>query len=229
MSENRRYRKFTAQQKTELVLASLRGPKTITELCREHDISDSLLRKWREQFLAAGAERLSGKAERTEADELRRLEADYFLTAEIELGDLSHGVPILAVTEDQPLRLVLDPAGPSFSVMAQLYDSDYAMFGSMVKDYVRNMVFPRVADFVPSSTRQGAEAFLKSIRRTRDVFEYEAEDPENFSGIWEEYLAGNITMGEAAQRSIYVVQQTVQVIDPAATGRVHRRRAGRRG
>ena len=72
LSENRRYRKFTAQQKTELVLASLRGPKTIAQLCREHDISESLLRKWREQFLAAGAERLSGKAERTEADELRR-------------------------------------------------------------------------------------------------------------------------------------------------------------
>jgi transposase len=72
MSANRRYRKFSAQQKTERVLASLRGPKTIAELCREHDISDSLLRKWREQFLAAGAERLSGKAERTETDELRR-------------------------------------------------------------------------------------------------------------------------------------------------------------
>ena len=72
LSENRRYRKFSAQQKTELVLASLRGPKTIAQLCREHDISESLLRKWREQFLAAGAERLSARQERTEADELRR-------------------------------------------------------------------------------------------------------------------------------------------------------------
>jgi transposase len=72
MSDTRKYRKFTAQQKTELVLASLRGPKSIAELCREHEISESLLRKWREQFLAAGAERLSGKSERTEADELRR-------------------------------------------------------------------------------------------------------------------------------------------------------------
>ncbi len=72
MSDTRKYRKFTAQQKTEIVLASLRGPKTMTELCREHEIADSLLRKWREQFLAAGAERLSGKMERTEADELRR-------------------------------------------------------------------------------------------------------------------------------------------------------------
>jgi len=49
---------------------SLRGPKTMTEFCREHDIADSLLRKWREQFLAAGAERLQGKSERTEPDEL---------------------------------------------------------------------------------------------------------------------------------------------------------------
>ena len=53
------------------MLASLRGPKSVAELCREHDISDSLLRKWRDQFLAAGAERLQGKAERTEVDELR--------------------------------------------------------------------------------------------------------------------------------------------------------------
>lgn len=71
LSETKRYRKFTAQQKTEIVLASLRGNKTMAELCREHEIADSLLRKWREQFLAAGAERLSGKAERTEVDELR--------------------------------------------------------------------------------------------------------------------------------------------------------------
>ena len=71
-SARRQYRKFSAQQKTELVLASLRGQKSIAELCRDHDISETLLRRWREQFLAAGAERLHGKAERTEADELRR-------------------------------------------------------------------------------------------------------------------------------------------------------------
>ena len=71
MSETRKYRKFSVQQKTEIVLVSLRGPKSIAQLCREHDISESLLRKWRDQFLAAGAERLSGKAERTEIDELR--------------------------------------------------------------------------------------------------------------------------------------------------------------
>ncbi len=72
MGETRKYRKYSGQQKTELVLASLRGPKTIAQLAREHDISETLLRRWREQFLAGGAERLAGKSERTEADELRK-------------------------------------------------------------------------------------------------------------------------------------------------------------
>jgi transposase len=72
VGETRKYRTFSAQQKTELVLASLRGPKTIAQLCREHDISETLLRTWRDQFLAAGVERMAGKRERTEADELRR-------------------------------------------------------------------------------------------------------------------------------------------------------------
>jgi hypothetical protein len=61
LSETRKYRTFSVQQKTELVLASLRGQKSIAELGREHEISETLLRRWREPFLAAGAERLSGK------------------------------------------------------------------------------------------------------------------------------------------------------------------------
>ena len=67
MSETRKYRKFTAQQKLELVLASLRREKTIAELCREHAISETLLRRWRDQVLEAGGERLAGAQERTVA------------------------------------------------------------------------------------------------------------------------------------------------------------------
>ena len=66
MFERRQYRKFNAQQKTELVLAALKGHKSIAELARERDISEPLLRRWREQFLAGGAEKLLGKTERTQ-------------------------------------------------------------------------------------------------------------------------------------------------------------------
>jgi len=73
--ERRQYRKFNAQQKTELVLAALKGHKSIAELARERDISEPLLRRWREQFLAGGAEKLLGKTERTQLEELRQRNA----------------------------------------------------------------------------------------------------------------------------------------------------------
>lgn len=42
---------------------------------RERDISETLLRRWHEQFLAGGAEKLAGRTERSELDELRRRNA----------------------------------------------------------------------------------------------------------------------------------------------------------
>ncbi len=72
LSEQRKYRKFTAKQKLEIVLASLRGDRTIAELCREHQIAESLLRKWRDQALEAAAERFESGQERTLAAEQRR-------------------------------------------------------------------------------------------------------------------------------------------------------------
>ena len=74
MSDKRKYRKFTAKQKVELVLASFRGDKSVAEICREHDISETLLRRWRDQMVEAAAERYQDGADRTlQAEQRRRI------------------------------------------------------------------------------------------------------------------------------------------------------------
>ena len=60
LSEQRKYRKFTAQQKLEIVLAGLRGDRSVRGLCREHAISETLFYGWRDQLLQAGKERFAG-------------------------------------------------------------------------------------------------------------------------------------------------------------------------
>ena len=72
MSDNRTYRKFTSKQQLEIVLASLRGDRSVAELCREHDIAESLLRKWRERALDAAAQRFESGQDRSLAAEQRR-------------------------------------------------------------------------------------------------------------------------------------------------------------
>ena len=72
MSEKKTYRTWTVAQKLEIVLAGLRGDRSVAEVCREHQISENLFYAWREKLLEGGSERLAGKEERTELVELRR-------------------------------------------------------------------------------------------------------------------------------------------------------------
>ncbi|MCA1678584.1 MAG: transposase [Actinobacteria bacterium] len=72
MSEQRKYRSWTAQQKIEIVLAGLRGDRSVKELCREHEIAETLYYSWRDKLLEGGRVALAGKEERTGEKELRR-------------------------------------------------------------------------------------------------------------------------------------------------------------
>lgn len=149
------------------------------------------------------------------------LSQDYFLDCRISFGTISHQLPVI-VQSVNPVDITLDPNGSAVLVLLKLYSDEFGAFGHMAKDFVRNMIFPRVKDLVPSSTRQGAEAFLKSVVRPREVFEYEVSDLESLASLWDDYLLGKKTMKEAAElasiRSVksyqsYGVQATANVSD----------------
>jgi transposase-like protein len=76
LSEQRKYRTLTAQQKLEIVPAGLRGDVSIRELCRQHEIAETLYYSWREKLLEGGRETLAGKEERAGERELRRRVAE---------------------------------------------------------------------------------------------------------------------------------------------------------
>ncbi len=72
MAEQRKYRKFTAKQKLEIVLAGLRGDRTVKDVCREHEIAETLYYSWRDKLLEGGRLALAGKDERQGEKELQK-------------------------------------------------------------------------------------------------------------------------------------------------------------
>ena len=50
-----RYRQHTPEFKLQVVREITDGGKTPAQACREHDISESLLLRWRKQYAAKGA------------------------------------------------------------------------------------------------------------------------------------------------------------------------------
>ena len=75
----RQLRQFSAQFKFEIAMQLLRGQKTITELCREHQLKDGVVYRWRDELLARGPqvyERAAGQggsAEQARIAELERM------------------------------------------------------------------------------------------------------------------------------------------------------------
>jgi transposase len=58
--------KWSVEQKTEIVLANLRGEAGVSELARKHGIAASQIHSWKAEFLSAGQAALGhaeGKAE----------------------------------------------------------------------------------------------------------------------------------------------------------------------
>lgn len=148
------------------------------------------------------------------------LESDYFVPSIVEYGRVSHGLPLIVDTSKNPVKITLDSDSSTIAPILELYEIDYEALTGFVKDFIRNAIFPKISRLVPSSSRDGAAAFLKTIRRPRDVFEYEHADLGSLGEIWHEYVEGRITMVEAARQSASIVQSTVQVLDPSSASSV---------
>ena len=70
-------RKFTAEQKIQIVLEGLRGEIPISELCRREGIAPSIYYKWSKAFLEAGKNGLTRDTRRdATSDEVRRLKQE---------------------------------------------------------------------------------------------------------------------------------------------------------
>ena len=130
----------------------------------------------------------------------RVLEEDYFLAADIRFGSISGGLSLLVTDRGTPVVIFLDAESTTVAPLLALYREDLDTFGPFVKDFVRSAVFPRISNLVPSSTKEGAEAFLRHLRSNREWFEYELEDRADLEEILEKIRAGRLTLAEAARQ-----------------------------
>jgi len=81
-------RTFTAEFKAKAVLSVLMGEKTASEICREHHIKDTVLSRWKQQFLEH-APRLFQRGQRDDQVEARIAELEQVigrLTVELEIA-----------------------------------------------------------------------------------------------------------------------------------------------
>ncbi len=140
------------------------------------------------------------------------LDNDYFVPVRIQYGEISHNLPMLVKEDTKPTLLTLSSKNSSIAMLLQCYASDYSAFGPFVKDFIRNVVFQRIAHLVPSSTREGAESFLKMLRRQRETFEYDLNDMRRMEEVIAGFSKGDLSFTEVVNVALATAQKQQQVV-----------------
>ncbi len=119
------------------------------------------------------------------------LREDYLISdIEILLADISHGVTVLPEKAGEQLKIHIARSSALLPPLIEFYDKAYELFSQFMKDFVRVHIYPKIQQFVPSSTRDGVDALRKLLQRNRELYRYEKADLGDIEGILGEYLSG---------------------------------------
>jgi molecular chaperone HtpG len=129
------------------------------------------------------------------------LRDDYLIPdVEVVLSDISHGVSVLPLQREGHLVVHLAKSSPLLPPLLQVLKDDYQYFPDFMKDFVRNQVYPRIQQFVPSSTRQGVDALRKILERNRELYRYEEAETGKLESMLQDLLP-SATMAEIVQKA----------------------------
>jgi len=148
------------------------------------------------------------------------LRDDYLVPdSEALLSEISHGIAVLPVAKNGHLPIHLAKSSPILAPLLQVYKDDYQYFNSFMKDFVRNQIYPRVQQFVPSSTRQGVDALRKILERNRELYRYEETETGELESMLRDLLP-SATMAEVLQRAQTTMHVQTQRVTRSQVGTV---------
>lgn len=147
---------------------------------------------------------------------------DDYLISDVEplLAEISHGVIVLPEKIDDQLKIYISRSSTLLPPLLEFYDKAYELFGQFMKDFVRVHVYPRVQQFVPSSTRDGVDALRKLLQRNRELYRYEETDLGDVEGILGEYLSGTASLSTVLNTARSKAQPQTQSVSREQVGSI---------
>lgn len=144
---------------------------------------------------------------------------DYLLKdAVVNFAKISHGVPSIVKKEGEIVSVYLAQNTVSVQQVLQTYKTAYEIFGGFVKDFVRNYLYQKFSQFVPSSTRSGAETLHKILLKNRELFKYESTDLGDLESLLSDYVSGKMGLPEVLKQSTNVRRKHTHYVGRTQVG-----------
>lgn len=147
---------------------------------------------------------------------------DDYLISEIEVAfaDISHGVAILPEQKGNALNIYIARKNASILPLLQIQAQAFDLFAQFMKDYVRVNVYPRIQQFVPSSTKGGVEALRKILLKNKELYRLEESDRGDLEGVLGDYLSGAAPFSAVLQSAKAITRHQTQHVSAEQVGSI---------
>jgi len=128
------------------------------------------------------------------------------------MQSISHQVPSIVEYTDNVVIVYLSRESSAVKQVLQIYSKEVSLFEGFVKDFVRNYLYQKFSAYVPSSTKQGADALHKILMRNRELYKYEYSDVGALESLLSEYVSAEIDFSEVLKRSKAITRTQCQFV-----------------
>jgi molecular chaperone HtpG len=138
---------------------------------------------------------------------------DYLITDVIvNFAEISHGVTSKITKSNEILNIIISKSSPSIVQLKHYYNVDYSVLNGFIKDYVRAELYQKFSQFVPSSTKSGADALHKILLKNRELFKIDAEEQGELDAVIAEYINNKVSFAEVAKKSSSIAKAHTQTL-----------------
>lgn len=186
-----------ANENSYLLLLSNESPRRniqqqMLSLKRIEPISDNprVLKEYSFEELSSAESALTFRA-------VSILKEDYLIQdPKVVFAEISHSVPNMVEQKNNTLYVYLSRESGNVQQVLKVYQQEFRLFDGFVKDFIRNFLYQKISPFVPSSTRQGADALFKILQKSKELYTIEYDEFGEIENLMKEYIAGKISMNE---------------------------------
>jgi molecular chaperone HtpG len=149
------------------------------------------------------------------------LKDDYLIQdTKVCFADISHNVPNMVEQKNNVVNIYLSRNSGNIQQVLKVYQEEFRLFDGFTKDFIRNYLYQKIVPFMPSSTRQGADALLKILQKNKELYTIEYDEFGEIENLMNEYIAGKISINEVFKVSAKNRTLQTQTVSQSQIGTV---------
>lgn len=146
---------------------------------------------------------------------------DYMLPdSDVEFAEITHGVSFYVEEIDSIVQIRIVQTAPSVMMVLECYETAPDVFNGFMKDFVREHIYPRIRDYVPSSTKQGRDALYKRLKENKELFSIKEDEYGEIDPLVTDFLEGKTEFSDVIKASRGLLSVQRQQVSREHVGRV---------